>query len=152
MVKTIVDKIVKDYSCPVIMVGDYNSKQSMADYKSFVTVKNGIYDSRYVAERGYAAGNSHSSTPTCPSSEAIDHIFVTGNLRVLRHRHGHAVSVAAASDHKPVFIDVMIGETPIEIDSTTVFEGFDSQKIIKGISASAIKPENIALKKMSEYV
>ena len=150
MVKTIVDNIVTNYSCPVIIVGDYNSKQSMADYKSFVTEKNGIYDSRYVAERGYAAGNSHSSTPTCPDSAAIDHIFVTGNLRVLRHRHGHAVSVAEASDHKPVFIDVVIGEKFIDIDSTAVFEGFNNMKIIKGLNTYAIKPENIALKKMAE--
>ena len=154
LVKGIVDKIVNTHNCPVFMVGDYNSNEGMADYKSFVNKTNKIYDSRYVAERGYSIGHSHDSSGKVACSgttqNAIDHIFVTGNARVLRHRYAHSISVAQAADHKPVFIDVIVGAYPIETNSTAVFSEFTSMHINTGITVAAEKPENLAIKKMTE--
>lgn len=154
IVKGIIDKIVKNHSCPVFMVGDYNSRETYTDYKSFVKTSNNIFDSRYVAERGYSVGGSHDSSGNVVCSgttaNAIDHILVTGNARVLRHRYGHSINVAKASDHKPVFIDVIVGSAPIDTDTTAMFSGFGSMKINKGIAAPVEKVENLALKKVSE--
>lgn len=157
IVKGIVDNLVQKYSCPVFMGGDYNSKETMADYKSFVNATNKIYDSRYVAECGYAACGSHDKSGTVvlsgSTTSVIDHIFVTGNARVLRHRFGHALSVAQAADHKPVFIDVSVGESsPSNSDKTRLFSEFSSMYINTNLGnvQRVEKVENIAIKKMSE--
>jgi endonuclease/exonuclease/phosphatase family metal-dependent hydrolase len=116
IVKALVDQIVTDHSCPVFMVGDYNSYDNMPDYKSLVNDSTEIYDARYIAERGYASCSSHHSrSTTVPTSlgfasSTIDHILVTGSARILRHRFATTAQVFAASDHKPTFIDVVIGE------------------------------------------
>lgn len=127
MVKNIVDDITNEYSCPVFMVGDYNSSESYADILSFANETNNIYHSRYIAERGYASCGSHhkGETPTV-SGSVIDHIFVTGSARVLRHRYGMDVKVFEASDHKPTFIDVVVGGEFSVSTSSAIFSGHGS--------------------------
>ncbi|MBE6550140.1 MAG: hypothetical protein E7670_06920 [Ruminococcaceae bacterium] len=142
MVKNIVDDITNEYSCPVFMVGDYNSSESYADILSFANETNNIYHSRYIAERGYASCGSHheGETPTV-SGSVIDHIFVTGSARVLRHRYGMDVKVFQASDHKPTFIDVVVGGEFNVSNSSAIFSGHGSSLYVN--EADYARVENV---------
>ncbi len=137
------DNIVSTHHCPVFMVGDYNSRENMEDIKSFVTKTNNIYDSRYVSERGYSIGHSHDSSGQVACSgttkNAIDHIFVTGNAKVLRHRYGMDAKVFEASDHKPTFVDVVIGEKFSISDSQEIFSGHGSSMYVNSVSYNRVE-------------
>ncbi len=137
VVNLVRNTIIANYNCPVFCVGDYNTKETNGDYRAMLSQPE-FSDARYVAELGYSVGNSHGSKGKviCSGSteETIDHILVVGDTRVLRHRFGHSTTAVLASDHKPVFVDVIIGEAPKKINSTNPFRGLFTMHINQGIA------------------
>ncbi len=132
------EQIVAQYDCPVFCIGDFNSNEVKEEYQ-YLASQPDFNDARYIAERSYAIGNTHAdelgvleikgSTNSC-----IDHIFAVGQARVLRHRYGHTTISAAASDHKPVFVDVAIGETSGQINTAKVFTSVDYTHVNMGVT------------------
>lgn len=105
-----VNELIAQYQCPVISIGDFNSYETDDAY---VKLQNSgvLSDARYISEKEYAAiGATHtwgllvSNQPTTVGF--IDHIFVTDEVHVFRHKIGLSQLTADASDHFPVFVDI----------------------------------------------
>ncbi len=112
IVMPLIAKIAADNKCPVFMTGDYNSTASNDDIaKTLLGGEKTIVNSNDEAVRGYAEGSSHADKGTLTfnaNGSAIDHIFMTGEATVVRHRYGLSQVTSDASDHRPVMIDVVI--------------------------------------------
>ncbi len=112
----------EDFVCPVLFVGDYNMKQTSDPYKALFNLfkKNAKYDASYgvladarrVALKDYTTGGaSHylgQQGRSAKDEDMIDHIFVTQDVGVVEHHIGVSATTAWASDHYPVFADVIV--------------------------------------------
>jgi endonuclease/exonuclease/phosphatase family metal-dependent hydrolase len=112
IVMPLVEKIAADNKCPVFMTGDYNSPVTTADIAdTLLGGERKIVNSMDKAVRGHAEGSSHGPKGVLTvntKGKAIDHIFMTGEATVVRHRYGLSQVTSDASDHRPVMIDVVI--------------------------------------------
>ena len=114
IIKIVRETIIANYECPVFCVGDYNTNEANADYKVYLEVQDPAFvDARYVAKRGYgSAATTHTLgalLTSGDSTDTIDHMFVSGDVTVLRHRLATITDAANGGDHYPAFIDVIIG-------------------------------------------
>lgn len=97
-------------TAPVLLTGDFNTTEGTPPYQALTT--NGLlHDARYRAERGhYGPNTTWNGFERLVPGRRIDFIFVTADVRVLRH----AILVDLdeqgrfASDHLPVLADVLL--------------------------------------------
>ena len=109
----LVNELAAKYNCAVITTGDYNKKESSAEYKKFVELT-GLRDSKYnSAVTGNVHGTSHGFSPlgTMPntsSKESIDHIFGSDRVEFLYFTVMTDQIVLDNSDHCPIFADIKL--------------------------------------------
>ncbi len=118
---TLVNELIATYNCPVISVGDYNNNENSETYKHLINktanndypVASPLVNARYIATKEYSAGSAMheqglATQENTDDAAAIDHMLVTENIDVQRHRIAINQLTADASDHYPVFIDFSI--------------------------------------------
>ena len=110
----LVHSLQEKYGCAVITTGDYNRKETTAEYKKYVEIS-GLQNSKYTA---LIKGNVHTTTGHGFSQparvvnvnvlESIDHIF--GNDKV-EFRYFTVITdqiTRDSSDHCPIFADIKL--------------------------------------------
>ncbi|WP_054683353.1 endonuclease/exonuclease/phosphatase family protein [Rhodothermus marinus] len=100
-------------TAPVLLTGDFNTTEDTPPYRA-LTADGLLHDARYRAENGhYGPRTTWNGFERLVPGRRIDFIFVTADVRVLRH----AILVDLdeqgrfASDHLPVLADVLLSET-----------------------------------------
>lgn len=114
------------FQCPVIFVGDYNMTPTSAPYKALFTefVNDERYDDsygvladgRFAALVGYDTGGTYhtlgANSQSASDDSAIDHLLTTQGVGVVEHQICITETTTAASDHYPVFVDIILSEQP----------------------------------------
>jgi endonuclease/exonuclease/phosphatase family metal-dependent hydrolase len=105
-------RVISEYAptAPVILIGDFNTTEGSSPYIA-LTGDGLLYDALHRAESGhYGPHTTWNGFQTLKPGQRIDFIFVTKNVRVLRH----AILVDLdetgrfASDHLPVLAEVVL--------------------------------------------
>lgn len=113
------------YNCSFVAVGDLNSDFN-SDAYSVLSGSGILTDARGVAQSEFSSrGALHNyGSLSAPSiAEAIDHMFVTSGIKVMRHKTCINTMTAAASDHYPVIIDIDLTDISYEDYSTNDIDG-----------------------------
>lgn len=110
----LIGDLQKQYGCPFVSMGDYNSYKSDEAYK-ILEGSELFEDSRNVAVQEYgAAAAGHKYGVVKPASygteRGIDLFFVTEGVRVLCNKIVANELGASIGDHFPVYVDVDLGE------------------------------------------
>lgn len=97
-------------TAPVMLIGDFNTTEDTPPYQ-VLTSDGLLYDALYRAEHGhYGPRTTWNGFKALEPGQRIDFIFVTKNIRVLRHAILVDLDEAGrfASDHLPVVADVLL--------------------------------------------
>ena len=100
---------------PVIMVGDFNTEEEVAEYQTIMNTL-GVVDSKYAAEtmvRAYNTWSGFGVEPVEGSDYCIDHIFVNGNVDTKLYNIVIDHDVENTSDHIPLYADLKLS-APVE--------------------------------------
>lgn len=102
----LIDSYRKQYDCPIVMTGDFNSMDNTDPYKTILS-DTLITETKYTAKvKGNICRTYHDlGTPPPTSIESIDHIFVTGAVTPLYYTTINDDYVIKSSDHCPIFCD-----------------------------------------------
>lgn len=102
----LIDSYRKQYDCPIVMTGDFNSMDNTDPYKTILS-DTLITETKYTAKvKGNICRTYHDlGTPPPTSMESIDHIFVTGAVTPLYYTTINDEYVLNSSDHCPIFCD-----------------------------------------------
>ncbi len=95
---------------PVILVGDFNTDESDAEYQTIMTTL-GVTDAKYSADtmvRAYNTWSGFGVDPVEGSDYCIDHIFVNGNVDPILYNIVIDHDVKNTSDHIPLYADVKL--------------------------------------------
>lgn len=102
----ITDRLTRQFSCPVIIAGDFNAKKrTSVSYPSsaiYEILSSHYTDTALIAEL-FSAGNKK----TKPTS-TVDHIFLTGTAEIKRYVILSQEVFLHLSDHYPIFIDAEV--------------------------------------------
>lgn len=94
---------------PVIMTGDFNTKEQAPMYKTFMETA-GVKDAKYAAEvlvRDYCTFSGWpNAAPKAGNANCIDHIFVNDKVGVKLFNVVIGHDVEATSDHIPIYADI----------------------------------------------
>ena len=97
----------------MITTGDYNKRESSAEYKKYVEIT-GLRDSKY---NSAVTGNVHATShgysplgkmPSTTTKESIDHIFGSDKVEFLYFTVMVDQIVLDNSDHCPIFADIKL--------------------------------------------
>ncbi len=98
----------KHKDLPVIMTGDFNTKEQSAMYKSFMDAA-GVKDAKYEADvlvRDYCTYSGWQKAPIKGNANCIDHIFVNDKADVKLFNVVIDHDVPNTSDHIPIYADI----------------------------------------------
>lgn len=104
------DELAKYKDLPVIMTGDFNTKEQSSMYTSFMSAA-GVKDAKYEADvlvRNYCTYSGWQKAPIKGNASCIDHIFVNGNTDVKLFNVVIDHDVANTSDHIPIYADIAL--------------------------------------------
>lgn len=101
-----IDSYRKKYNCPIIMTGDFNSKDGTEPYNVVVSDPL-ITETKYTAKEKGSIFLTYHAVGTMPGSatESIDHIFSSGAVTPLYYTTLIDAYLVKASDHCPIFCD-----------------------------------------------
>lgn len=111
-----------DFVCPVLFVGDYNMVPTsepylklFRDYNTQYAATYGVLaDARFVALQGYASGRAYHTLGiadrTYGDDTMFDHIVVTESVGVIDHKICVTETTTKASDHYPVYVDIVLSQ------------------------------------------
>ena len=114
------DVLAEYADLPVFMVGDYNTKESVAEYDTILNTL-GVYDGKYSAETQVKTADS------CPGfgksqdgtvDFVIDHIFHNDLAQAILYNIVTDHDVEHTSDHIPQYVDFKTGEKAVTPDPT----------------------------------
>lgn len=96
---------------PIIMTGDFNTKESTSYYQTLLTMP--VSDAKYSAEtlvRNYESFLSPrwGGSPLAGDQKSLDHIFCTDDVRVLLFNTIIDNQVDTISDHLPIYADIIL--------------------------------------------
>lgn len=103
------NSLQKEYSCDVIIAGDFNSKESdgkkdaSPSCEIYCILKSVLSDAKYIAERICA----DEAIKAAPSN---DHIFISGDVEVTDFFVISNEPYSKISDHYPLFADILLKE------------------------------------------
>ena len=109
----LVNELAAKYNCPVITTGDYNKRESSAEFKKFVEIT-GLRDAKY---NSAVTGNVHATShgysplgkmPSTTTKESIDHILGSDKVEFLYFTVMVDQIVLDNSDHCPIFADIKL--------------------------------------------
>ena len=95
---------------PVIMTGDFNTKEQSAMYKTFMNTA-GVKDAKYEADvlvRDYCTYSGWQKAPIKGNASCIDHIFVNDRTDVKLFNVVIDHDVPNTSDHIPIYADITL--------------------------------------------
>lgn len=95
---------------PVIMTGDFNTKEQSAMYKTFMDTA-GVKDAKYEADvlvRDYCTYSGWQKAPKAGNASCIDHIFVNDKTDVKLFNVVIDHDVPNTSDHIPIYADIAL--------------------------------------------
>ncbi len=102
---------MKKYSgLPFIMTGDFNTTEQSSYYTDFMKIV-GVKDAKYEAKtlvKDYCTFSGYKIKPKEGNSYCIDHIFVNDKADVERFDIVIDHSVEEASDHIPIYADIIL--------------------------------------------
>ncbi len=115
-------KLVSQYGCAVVNMGDYNTYSTDVGYPVFFKAGT-LYDSRFISERDlFLLRTSHPTTTSSPASgsmtKALDIFHVTDLARIVRFKVPMNSTTSIMCDHFPSFVDITAGK-PSEYKTTT---------------------------------
>lgn len=98
-------ELSKKHGCPVIICGDFNSKENtFTAYSEIYNILKSVYsDARYTSQKLYCEERLKKE----PSN---DHIFTSGNVCVLTFSVISDEEYSEISDHLPLFADILLKE------------------------------------------
>ena len=101
-----IDSYRKKYNCPIIMTGDFNSKDGTDPYNKIMS-DTLISEAKYTAQTKGSVFLTYHNLGTMPGSakESIDHIFYTGDITPLYYTTLIDQYLVVSSDHCPLFCD-----------------------------------------------
>jgi len=107
---TLADGELEKYKdLPVIMTGDFNTKEQAPMYKTFMETA-GVKDAKYAAEvlvRDFCTFSGWpNAAPKAGNANCIDHIFVNDKVGVKLFNVVIDHDVEATSDHIPIYADL----------------------------------------------
>ena len=97
----------KEYSCPVIITGDYNCNRSTDEYKLFVEtakVKDAQWDASASVNNTYVTYHNV-GVVSAAGDTSIDHITYTEGATALFYKNHIEPPICDASDHNPIMAD-----------------------------------------------
>lgn len=99
------NELSKKHGCPVIICGDFNSKENTSTaYSEIYNILKSVYsDARYTSQKLYC----EERLKEAPSN---DHIFTSGNVCVLAFSVVSDEEYSEISDHLPIFADILLKE------------------------------------------
>ena len=104
------NELSKYEGLPLIMTGDFNTKEQSDTYREFMTVA-GVSDAKYAADR-LVRENSTCATfgqlPAAGNDVCIDHIFVNDRTDVKLFNVVIDHGVEKLSDHVPIYADIAL--------------------------------------------
>lgn len=106
----IVLRLQKTYNAPVLTTGDYNTDETTTYYANFLK-KSGYKDAKYTASIVNRDWKSYHNVGECPPSsnkKAIDHIFGSPEIKFAYYNLLVDQVVLDASDHCPIYADVIL--------------------------------------------
>ena len=95
---------------PVIMTGDFNTREQAAMYKTFMEAT-GVKDAKYEADvlvRDYCTYSGWQKAPIKGNASCIDHIFVNDKTDIKLFNVVIDHDVANTSDHIPIYADIAL--------------------------------------------
>ena len=104
------DELAKHKDLPVIMTGDFNTKEQSAMYTNFMSAA-GVKDAKYEADvlvRNYCTYSGWQKAPIKGNASCIDHIFVNDKTDVKLFNVVIDHDVANTSDHIPIYADIAL--------------------------------------------
>lgn len=101
-----IDEYRNKYKCPIIMTGDYNSKDGSDPYNKIMSDKL-IHEAKLTATKKGSIFLTYHNLGVMPGSnaESIDHIFYTGAITPVYYTTLMDQYLVIASDHCPIFAD-----------------------------------------------
>jgi len=101
-----IDEYRKKYNCPIVMTGDFNSKDGTDPYKKIMS-DTLISEAKYTAKTKGSIFLTYHNLGTMPGSavESIDHIFYTGAITPLYYTTLIDQYLVVSSDHCPIYAD-----------------------------------------------
>ena len=102
------DEMAKHEGLPVIMTGDFNTKEQAEAYTELMSAA-GVKDAKYEAEilrRDYSTARAWGAEIHAGNAACIDHIFVNDEAEVKLYNVVIGHNVDAASDHIPIYADI----------------------------------------------
>lgn len=99
------NELSKKHGCPVIICGDFNSKENTSTaYSEIYDILKSVYsDAKYTSQKLYC----EERLKEAPSN---DHIFTSGNVSVLAFSVVSDEEYSEISDHRPIFADILLKE------------------------------------------
>lgn len=107
-ISAFIDKLNKEYNCPVIAVGDYNTMENRPETKPsdvpqiYESLCEEFNDAKYIAEKTVTGPEVDFDFPS------YDHIFICGDVEVETFALLAYDYMTPASDHYPIFADINI--------------------------------------------
>ena len=95
---------------PVIMTGDFNTKEQAEMYRTFMNTA-GVKDAKYEADtlvRDYCTYSGWQKAPKSGNANCIDHIFVNSKTDVKLFNVVIDHDVPNTSDHIPIYADIAL--------------------------------------------
>ena len=107
----LVDDVMTKYEgVPLIMTGDFNTKEQSSMYTTFMNTA-GVKDAKYEADvlvREYCTYSGWQKAPIKGNASCIDHIFVNANADVKLFNVVIDHDVQNTSDHIPIYADIAL--------------------------------------------
>lgn len=115
--RILTEELAKYEGLPVIMTGDFNTRESQAEYNTLMATQ-GVRDARY--DEGVELVRNTCTYTHLPSGEAIggaimeannnniDHIFINGQVQAKLFNVVVDHDAANISDHLPIYADVIL--------------------------------------------